>query len=247
MEDSSHLDSKYFIDPTIYNCPFCNRRHVAYSYMGVNVFDWSNTKQCTIWRVRCDSCLKTSMHLTFQELQDPHRHYSWFRDDIDLDGAIFYSVPTSFFVIDKRIPRVVRELITEAEGSAKMNFLTGASVCTRKAIYELLAFEKVPGTDYDSRIKALSQKFPAVDPELFEVLGHVKDMTSEKVHEHSWEAWDSNHLHLFLEALKSALHEMYVVPDERASRVKAVRSLRSQLSKSKAAPEASGSGENREG
>ncbi len=236
MEDKSHLDSKYFIDPSIHNCPFCNRRHVAYSYMGVNVFDWSNAKKCAIWRIKCDSCQKISMHLTFQDLTDPALpHSSRFRRDIDLDSAIFYSVPTSFFVIDKRIPRTVRELITEAEGCAKMNFLTGASACTRKAIYELLSFEKIEGDDYDSRIKALSARFPNVDSELFEVLGHIKDMTSEKVHEQSWGAWDSKHLQLFLEALKSALHDMYVVPDERATRVKAVRALRGEIHEAKAA------------
>ena len=236
MEDMSHLDSKYFIDRSIYNCPFCNRRHVSYSNFGFDTFDWSNSKKCAIWRVKCDSCEKMSMHLTFQNLKDNNYQGTRFRNDIDLDDAFFYSVPTSFFVIDKRIPRVLRELITEAEGCAKMNFLTGASACTRKAIYELIALEKVEGGDYDSRIKGLADKFPAVDRELFEILGHIKDMTSEKVHEQSWDAWDSKHLHLFLEAMKTALHEMYVVPDEKKSRAGAVRALREQIQKAKATP-----------
>ncbi len=55
MEDKSHLDSKYFIDPYIYNCPFCNRRHVSYSNLGHDTFDWSNKKKCTVWKVKCDS------------------------------------------------------------------------------------------------------------------------------------------------------------------------------------------------
>jgi len=29
--DLSHLDKKYFIDPHIYNCPFCKRNNVSYS------------------------------------------------------------------------------------------------------------------------------------------------------------------------------------------------------------------------
>ncbi len=236
MDDMSHLDSKYFIDRAIYNCPFCNRRHVSYSNHGAKYFDWSNNKKCAIWRVECDSCRKTSMHLTFQELKDGNVSGTRFRNDVDLDSAFFYSVPTSFFVIDRRIPRVMRELMTEAEGCAKMNFLTGASACTRKAIYELLVFEKIDGGDYDSRIKALADKFPAIDRELFEILVHIKDMTSEKVHEQSWDAWDSNHLHLFLEALKTALHEMYVVPDEKKSRAGTVRALREQIQKTKVAP-----------
>lgn len=236
MDDMSHLDSKYFIDRTIYNCPFCNRRHVSYSNYGHDLFAWSNSKACAIWRVKCASCKKVSMHLTFQDLKDTYYSATRFRNDVDLDSAFFYSVPTSFFVIDRRIPRVMRDLITEAEGCAKMNFLTGASACTRKAIYELLVFEKVEGGDYDSRIKALAEKYSAIDKDLFEILGHIKDMTSEKVHEQSWDAWDSKHLHLFLETLKTALHEMYVVPDEKKSRAGTVRALREQIQKAKVAP-----------
>ena len=242
MDDKSHLDSKYFIDRTVYNCPFCNRRHVKYTNFGSSTFDWSNTKKCAIWRIRCDSCQKMSMHLTFQDVQDPDVK-GRFKDDVELDSAFFYSVPTSFFVIDRRIPKVLRELITEAEGCAKMNFLTGASACTRKAIYELLSIEEVLGENYDTRITALAEKFPNVDRELFEILGHIKDMTSEKVHEQSWGAWDSKHLHLFLEALKTTLHEIYVVPDEKKFRAGAVRALREQLQKEKASAKKPDSGD----
>jgi len=236
MDDMSHLDRKYFIDRSIYNCPFCNRRHVSYSNLGFSTFDWSNNKNCAIWRIKCDSCKKISMHLTFQDVKDDTYAGTRFRSNIDLDSAFFYSVPTSFFVIDRRIPRVLRELITEAEGCAKMNYLTGASACTRKAIYELLVIEKIEGGDYDSRIKGLAEKFPVVDKELFEIIGHIKDMTSEKVHEQSWDAWDSKHLQLFLEALKTALHEMYVVPDEKKSRAGVVRALREEMQKAKMVP-----------
>ena len=234
MEDQSHLDSKYFIDPTIYNCPFCNRRHVSYKNLGHDYFDWSKDKGCAVWRIKCNSCEKVSMHLSFKSLQDKQ----WgstpkFRSDIELDDAFFYSVPTSFFVIDRRIPRKLRELITEAEGCSKMNFLTGASACTRKAIYELLAIEEAIGGDYNLKIKALAQKYPNVDAELFEILGHIKDMTSEKVHEQSWEAWDSKHLHLFLESLKTILHDIYVVPEEKKCRVESVRALKEEIQKAK--------------
>ena len=141
------------------------------------------------------------MHLTFQQLQDPnYSSSSRFREDINLDQAFFYSVPTSFFVVDSRIPRVIRELITEAEGCANMNYLTGASACTRKAIYELLSFQKAEGLNYDDKIKDVASKHPAVDAELFEILGHIKDMTSDHVHEQSWITWDAKHLQLFLAA-----------------------------------------------
>ncbi|MDP3799105.1 MAG: hypothetical protein Q8R06_18505 [Polaromonas sp.] len=233
MDDHSHLDAKYFLGIDIYNCPFCNRRHVKYQIVGHSQFHWSNQKGCEIWRVRCASCEKISMHLTFEELQDEKYSQPRFRENVDLDQAFFYSVPTSFFVVDSRIPRVIRDLITEAEGCAKMNYLTGASACTRKAIYELLSFQKAEGANYDDKIKDIASKHPAVDTELFEILGHVKDMTSDHVHEQSWITWDSKHLQLFLETFKAVLHEIYVVPDEKKNRADSVRLLREQLGKAK--------------
>ena len=122
------------------------------------------------------------MHLTYEELQDGSYGYAHFREDVDLDKAFFYSGTTSF-VVDRHIPRVLRELITEAEGCAKMNYLTGASACARKAIYELLAIQSATGQNYDEKIKDLRTKHPAVDAELFEILGHIKDMTSNHVHD----------------------------------------------------------------
>jgi hypothetical protein len=241
VDDQSALDSKYFLGIDTYNCPYCNRRHITYSNQGKIRFDWSNEKGCWIWLVQCGGCGKKSLHLTYKNLQDQnYSTQSRFRADVDLDQAFFYSVPTSFFVVDRRIPRVIRELITEAEGCAKMNFLTGASACTRKAIYELLAIEGVTGANYDDRIKALKTKHANIDPELFEVLGHVKDMTSDHVHEESWVAWDSSHLHLFLESLRAVLHEIFVVPDERITRAASVKALRGQLGDAKAAAQPAG-------
>ena len=48
---------------------------------------------------------------------------------------------------------------------------------------------------------------------------------SEKVHEQSWDKWDSTHLMLFLETLTAILHEIYVVPDERKNRSTRIRKL----------------------
>jgi len=234
--DQSHLDSKYFLTADKYNCPCCNRRHVTYHTLGSHSFDWSNSKICTVWRVQCRSWRKTSMHLTFEDVaarDSSGARVARFQVDVDLDSAFFYSVPTSFFVVDQRIPRVIRELITEAEGCAKMNHLTGASACTREAIYTLLALQGAQGANYDDKIKDLASKHPGIDPELFETLGHIKTMTSDHVHEDSWIAWDSKSLKLFLEALKAVLHEMYVVPDEKKARAAAVRALRGEFGKAK--------------
>ncbi len=233
MDDNSHLDLKYFIDDSVYNCPFCNRRNVKYNYVTKAFFDWSNSKTCAIWRVKCSSCSKTSMHLTFNDLQDDNYSSTHFKDNIDIDSEIFYSVPSSFFVVDERIPKVIRELITESEGCIKMNYLTGASACTRKAIYELLIKEGVEGKNYDDKIKSLSDIHTGIDNELFEILTHIKDMTSDNVHEQSWDKWDSQHLILFLETLKTVLHEIYVVPDEKEKRKKSIRDLKASIGATK--------------
>jgi hypothetical protein len=134
-------------------------------------------------------------------------------------------VPTSFFVLDSRIPQILRELINEAEGCLKINFLTGASACTRKAIYELTILEKAQGDNYDERIKFLKSKHTQIDPDLFDVLGHIKDMTSDKVHEQSWDKWDSKHLMLFIQTIKTILQEIYVIPKECEQRTHQIKEL----------------------
>lgn len=225
MADDSHLDQKYFINSRVYNCPFCNRNNVVYKVYGYDSFDWSNDKQCYIYRVNCSSCNKTSMHLSYYYFFTPYIKDRFSEKIVDIDSMIFFSVPTSFFTIDSRIPKVIRELITEAEGCLKMNLLTGASACTRKAIYELTVKEEAEGKDYESRIKYLKKKFPDVSSELFDVLCHIKDMTSDKIHEQSWDEWDSKHLMLFIETLKAILHEVYVIPDEKKQKSSSIRSL----------------------
>jgi hypothetical protein len=156
MSDMSYLDSKYFIDKNVFNCPFCNRRNVAYTVKNTVKFDWTDDKECYVHLAVCHSCGNVSMHLTFEKIgiyQIPGGNYRFVTDeDEDLDEKFFYSVPTSFFSLDVRIPRVLRELMTEAEGCLKSNFLTGASVCARKLIYELAILEGAEGTDYESRV-----------------------------------------------------------------------------------------------
>src|SRR3989304_584372 len=124
MTDQSHLDAKYFIDTHIYNCPFCNRRNVRYRVKDIFYFDWSNSKTCFAYLIECSSCLKRSFHLSFDELDVNRLNEGGYgtyyglelREGQELDNVFFYSVPTSFFVMDSRIPRVLRELVSEAEG-----------------------------------------------------------------------------------------------------------------------------------
>ena len=235
------MDKKYFIDPHIYNCPFCKRNNVSYSLIDTFSFHWGEYKTCYGYIVRCDSdgCEKTSMHLSFQELRR-YSHSDQFMDGLDIDAALFFSQPTSYFVLDNQIPEKVRELIYEAENSRKSNYLVGASACLRKAIYELLEHEKSivknPKTgyaDYQASIKSLKEKFNNVASELFDALGHTQEMVSDNVHEGSWEAWDSPKLRFIIELTKATLHEMYVVPEERKERLGLLGQMKSAFSSSK--------------
>lgn len=247
MTDQSHLDKRYFVDATIYNCPFCNRRHVSYSIYRSTRFDWTQSKPCYAYFVRCHSCNNDSMHLSFEEIPTTQimingsvRWLFSLDKDIDvgdfLDKTFFYSVPTSFFVLDSRVPNVLRELLTEAEGCLKSNFLTGSSACARKIVYELAALEKAEGDNYEDRIRSLKRKHPAIEAEFFDTLLTIQQVTSTKVHENSYDGWSAKHLRVILAALSEVLHEIYVVPALREDRRKAILTLKGELTGSQARP-----------
>lgn len=240
MEDQSALDKKYFIDEEVFNCPFCHRNNVVYIVIKRFQFNWNKDKVCHVYLTKCTSCENVSMHLSYQDIIDKQRgvhhrgtNYICFLPDIDIDASIFYSQPTSFFVIDNRIPGILRELITEAEGCLKMNYLTGASACMRKAIYELLVYEKVEGDEYETRIKSLKKKYPDSDPSYFDILASIQDMTSDKIHEQSWDEWDSPNLKLIIETLKSVLYDIYVTPQIKKERSVEIQKLREKVNQAK--------------
>lgn len=240
MPDQSHLDQRYFIDQHIYNCPFCNRRHVSYCVRAQYSFDWSETKKCFVYFVECRSCNNLSMHLSYGEVEVKHVgsdsgghvyrfiHYEG-DPDLDLDAKFFYSVPTSFFVLDSRIPRVLRELISEAEGCLKSNFLTGASACARKVVYELGRLQGATGENYEDRIKSLKSINPEVDSTFFDTLLTIQQVTSTKVHEEAYDGWDSKHLRLILSSLSEALGEIFVAPAIKEDKRKAILKLKDEV------------------
>ncbi len=233
MSDMSYLDKKYFIDNHVYNCPFCNRNNVTYSFRSYNTFHWNNDKTCYIYFITCNSCHHVSMHLSFEDITNEKTRGSYTNlaiiPGIDIDSKIFYSVPTSFFVLDERIPKILRELISESEGCLKMNFLTGASSCMRKAIYELLIIEKIEADNYEEKIKLLKKKYSDSDPSLFDILGHIQQMTSDKIHEQSWDKWDSKYLGLITETLKTVFYDIYVVPKVKKERSNFIQQLHQKV------------------
>ena len=236
MNPKENIEKKYFIDDKKFNCPFCKTRSVKFTLFGVQGFDWSQEKESYIHIVRCDECDKCSMHLSYEDLREfdhrgnPSNHFD---PHINIDSKLYYSVPSSFFVLDNRIPSKLRELITEAEGCQKMNYLTGASACIRKSIYELTVIGGSTEGDYENRIKGLKAKFPDVNPIFFDTLDAIKDITSDKVHEQSWEAWDSKTLRMIIDTLKSGLHEMFIMPEEKRERHSIINALRDKMRKKK--------------
>jgi len=237
MTDSSQLDNKYFIDNYVYNCPFCKRGNVSYFIENNREFDWTDEKPCYIYIARCSSCGNRSMHLTFEKIPLSGTGYASkngfnrfnIKDNEDLDSKFFYSVPTSFFALDQKIPKILRLLFVEAEGCLKSNYLTGASVCVRKIIYELAILEKATGDNYDERIKSLKDIRTDVEPVYFDTLLTIQQLTSEKVHEDSYDGWDSSHLKLLLSTLGDILTLMYVIPELRKEKRIAILELKQKL------------------
>ena len=88
--------------------------------------------------------------------------------------------------------------MTEAEGCLKSNFLTGASACARKMVYELAIIEGAEGDNYEDRIKSLKGKRTDVEEDYFDTLLTIQQVTSTKVHEKSYDGWESKHLRLML-------------------------------------------------
>ena len=235
MSDASFLDERYFVGNDVYNCPFCNRRHVTFSIYDQSSFDWSQNRTCYVYFVKCRFCSKKSMHLSYQHINtDEVSHYLakgrlFNLQEGNLDDLFFYSVPTSFFSLDTRVPRQLRELMIEAEGCLKSNFLTGASACARKIIYELSVLHEIDETRYEDRIKLLKEKHHGLEPTFFDTLLTIQQVTSSKVHENSYDGWESKHVRVILASLREVLHEIYVVPALRQDRRTEVLKLKSEL------------------
>ena len=234
MADLSHLDNKYFVDEYVYNCPYCNRNSVPYEVESGFQFDWDKETDCFGYLVKCRSCHNSSMHLCFTEIE-LYRGYDNNRFNLgqikDIDSLFFHSVPSSRFVLDDRIPASIRELMVEADGSLKMNFLTGAGACLRKVIHELTYILKAEGMEYADRIESLRQMYPNVDSIHFDVLARIDDMASDKVHEQSWDTWEMKYLKLILETLRALLNEFFILPSMKKDKKKEIEAMLEEIKK----------------
>ncbi|MBE9531494.1 MAG: hypothetical protein IME98_01660 [Proteobacteria bacterium] len=235
MADLSHLDNLYFVDEYVFNCPYCNRNNVPYEVEGNFQFDWSKEKECYGYLVKCRSCHNTSMHLSFMEIE-LYRGYDNNRFNLgdikDIDSLFFHSVPSSRFVLDERIPGNIRELMIEADGSLKMNFLMGAGACLRSAVNELMLVDRAEGEKYLDRVESLRAKHPEVDSLHFEILARIDDMAvGEKVYEQSWDMWETKYLKLIMETMRALLNEIFILPSLKKDKKKEIEALLEDIKK----------------
>lgn len=126
----------------------------------------------------------------------------------------------AFLTLDDRIPAVVRELMTEADGCWKNGYLTGGTACAQRAINLILTAEKIDGQDMEARVRGLGEKYPAVPQMLTTVLQRFGDATSRDGAKLS-----ASGLQLLVVTLKAIVYEIYVLGPERVERLDYVRKV----------------------
>ncbi len=238
------LENKYFIDESGYNCPFCKLRNSAYSVNLIAKYNEKQDKNAYIAFTKCKKCENISIHFfktdegilryyDFKYNQKYVEYYNFSSSELEnvksfLNSNIFHHIPSSYFILDERIPKTLRLLYQEAEDCKKANLKTGASACIRKLIYTLIFDElnKIAGNkdkkkslkelgynNYDECIERLKQEYKNLDL-FFETIDSIKGITSDQVHEDSWEEMNSSDLDMFLFVIKELLNELYVKPEE---------------------------------
>lgn len=166
------FESKYFIDPKRYNCPFCNVRSVKYEITQMVTFSYDKEQMAYVYFVECENCHNVSYHLSKSRfyntsfnsppskiVQIPHsgsveitlgpnaeriEKEDYHNGKVALDDYFYYHYPYSPFSVYPEVPKIIKGLIEEAYGCKKQNFYIGASGALRKAIYEFLNEQKIP-------------------------------------------------------------------------------------------------------
>lgn len=172
--------SKYFINGTKYNCPFCKTSNVKYNVEKKGDFFWDNDKQVYFYIIKCTLCRKSSFHLSYHDIeitinqrtQENEFHLKPMKRDYSQEGIceikdrksgevmteydhlFFYHRPLPKLKINDKIPTKIKKLIIEAEECVNLGYLTGASACIRKAIYMLLKENGIQ--EHDDKLVNLS-------------------------------------------------------------------------------------------
>lgn len=100
----------------------------------------------------------------------------------------------------------------------------------------MTSIEELDKGNYENRIKSFKKKYPEVEQTYFDTLLTIQQMTSSKIHENSYDGWNSRHLRLILATLRQILHEIYVVPALREDRRESILKLKEELLGEKISP-----------
>ena len=89
--------------------------------------------------------------------------------------------------------------------------------------------QKAEGSNYDERIKSLKKIRRDIEEDYFDTLLTIQQITSDKVHEQSYDGWQAKHLRLILSTLVELLNIIYVIPEIRKEKRKSILSLRDKI------------------
>jgi len=234
--DSSNTKTVYFY---LVRCEDCHKTSFHLSKYELKTHDWGSYREKTF----AYPPIELVLDFSGQPFSGQSNRPTKIEKDIlnengspkELDDIFFYSQPTSFFTIDERIPKTIREPLGESEISLKTNLLTGASGGLRKAIYKLLKHEKIPEVDsqnafipHDERVDQLKNKYTKIEADLFDELKAVHILTSQELHENDWEDFDAPTLRFLIGVANEILAEIYVTPHETKKRREKIAALKSQ-------------------
>lgn len=246
MNDSK----KRVINAQQHNCAHCGTQGANYHNIKLVVVDDVKDKKLGLFCIQCSCCGKITTHLVknlyeyarnfeYDGSSDYSGSFHWHGSNYYvtptvalLDENIIMSIPTPTFIIDADIPHQLRNPLIEAGKCIKENALVGASACVRKAIYEFLSKEKAAGDNYDEKIKSIKSNWKHIEDYL-DVLKGIKGVTSDQVHEDSFEAFSSEQIKSYVAILEEIFKEIYVIPKKRAERKEAIFAVFNSIKKDK--------------
>lgn len=244
-------NKKIIINALQHNCSHCGTKSAYYRIEHFIKIDLFHKKYIYAIFLRCQLCKRVSMHLVKDLPADRHYEldaYISVNENLDmikerrvllsaqeidqLDDNIILSVPTPTAIIDSKIPSRLRDLLIEALKCINENALTGASACIRKAIYEFLKKEDKSSDSYDDKIKKLKRSYPVLEKYLDVLIG-IKGITSDQMHEDSFTSFNSEEARAYVAVLEEIFKEVYVLPQQRAERKKAILDKYCQVNNAK--------------
>lgn len=257
----TNTNDRYFISRTQYNCPFCETKAVKYIVLGTHRFHWDKESWRKCVRIQCQEpeCERISIHMTKYDVKEnPYNRAmdlpvseetgeEW--NESEIDDLFFYQHPNSTFSVDPRIPKKIREAMEEAASAQKLGHKIGSSAALRKAIFEILAHQKIPKTKtiegkmkkirYQERFDLLEKKVkkenPNVDADLVRGMKKIYSLVSQTLHEklpeeQEWEDFTAPQFNFLLETVHSLIIGLFIIPVENEHRKNTLNKMSKKVS-----------------